>query len=128
MRKSWYLLRRVVKLVKTCIRKKTNFCCFGSKLARILHEQGRAQLGKGWGSAKSPDCKALTIDELSRIDFSKLNLSELFADIEAITNTSASKSFPKQMQNQMPKLQQNIDQQRVNAKQNGGSNVQESKF
>jgi conjugal transfer mating pair stabilization protein TraN len=117
-----------LKLVKTCIRKKTNFCCFGSKLARILHEQGRAQLGKGWGSAKSPDCKALTIDELSRIDFSKLNLSELFADIEAITNTSASKSFPKQMQNQMPKLQQNIDQQRVNAKQNGGSNVQESKF
>jgi len=62
-------------------KKKTSFCCFTSKLARILHEQGRGQLGIGWGSAESPDCRGLTVDELSRLNFEQMNFSELFADI-----------------------------------------------
>ena len=62
-------------------KKKTSFCCFTSKLARILHEQGRGQLGIGWGSVESPDCRGLTVDELSRLNFEQMNFSELFADI-----------------------------------------------
>ena len=44
---------------------------FGSKLGRILQEQGRGQLGVGWG-----DCRGLTVAEIERIDFERLDLSE----------------------------------------------------
>ena len=70
------------KVLGVCVRKKTSFCCFGTKLARIIHEQGRRQLGLGYGTPKEPECRGLTIDELTRIDFGKVDLSELFADIK----------------------------------------------
>ncbi len=65
-----------------CIEKKTTFCCFGTKLSRLLQEQGRAQLGIGWGDVESPNCRGLSADELSRLDMSKMNLSELYEDVQ----------------------------------------------
>lgn len=56
------------------------FCCFESKLARIINEQGRQQLGMNWGSAEKPNCNGFSIDELGRLDFSKLDLTEVFED------------------------------------------------
>lgn len=73
------------RVLGVCIRKKRSYCCFPTKLARILHEQGRGQLGIGWGEAKTPECRGFTIDEISRINFDQLNLSELFAEIVART-------------------------------------------
>lgn len=64
-----------------CLKKKKSYCCFGSKLSRILHEQGRAQLGIGWGDPEHPNCRGLSVEELAHINFDKLNLSELFAEI-----------------------------------------------
>jgi hypothetical protein len=69
------------KALGVCIRKKTSYCCFPTKLARILHEQGRPQLGMGWGESKQPECRGFTIEELSHLDFDHLDLSELFAEI-----------------------------------------------
>lgn len=69
------------KFAGICIRKKRAHCCFPTKLAKILHEQARPQLGLGWGKAKHPQCRGFTVDELSRINFDKLDLSELFAEI-----------------------------------------------
>ncbi len=66
-----------------CIRKKSSFCCFGTKLARLINSQGRAQLGLGWGDVEGPDCRGLTPDELSRLDMSRMNLSELYEDVQA---------------------------------------------
>ena len=54
-----------------CIRRSRAWCVFGSKLGRILQEQGRSQLGVGWG-----DCRGLTVDEIESIDFGRLELSE----------------------------------------------------
>ena len=68
-------------LLKTCIRRKSVFCCFGSKFAKLLQEQGRPQLGKSFGSSECPDCSGLTPEELSNIDFSKLDLSEIAKDV-----------------------------------------------
>ena len=65
-----------------CIEKKTTFCCFGTKLSRLLQEQGRRQLGIGWGDVEDPNCRGLTADELSRIDMSKMDLSELYEDVQ----------------------------------------------
>ena len=59
-----------------CIRRSRAWCVFGSKLGRILQEQGRAQLGIGWGS-----CRGLTVAEVERIDFERLDLSEFTANL-----------------------------------------------
>lgn len=64
-----------------CVTKKTSFCCFGSKMARLLQEQGRTQLHIPWGEAETPNCRGLTIEELSKLDLSKINFSEMFSDI-----------------------------------------------
>jgi hypothetical protein len=71
------------KKLGVCIRKKTSYCCFPTKLARILHEQGRPQLRMRWGESKHPECRGFTVDELSRLDFDQLDLSELFTEIIA---------------------------------------------
>ena len=54
-----------------CIRRSRAWCVFGSKLGRILQQQGRRQLGVGWGN-----CRGLTVAEIERIDFARLDLSE----------------------------------------------------
>jgi hypothetical protein len=73
------------KLAGQCIRKKTTFCCYTSKLAKIIQEQGKGQLGLGFGSPQQPQCQGLTPEQLSKIDFSKVNFSDLFQDIAAST-------------------------------------------
>jgi conjugal transfer mating pair stabilization protein TraN len=69
------------KALGSCITKKEVHCCFNSRLARIVNEQGRAQLGRGWGDVKAPDCSGLTVAELQGLDFSKMDLSEFYAEI-----------------------------------------------
>ncbi len=78
------------KKLGVCLRKKKSFCCFPTKLSRIIHEQGRKQLGIGWGKAKHPQCRGFTVEELSRLDFDQLDLHELFDEIIAKTKTITS--------------------------------------
>ncbi|MDA0967637.1 MAG: conjugal transfer protein TraN [Proteobacteria bacterium] len=64
-----------------CLKKRKSYCCFGSKLARIIHEQARGQLSMNWGSPQAPNCESMTIDQLQSIDFTQVDLSELYPDI-----------------------------------------------
>lgn len=66
-----------------CLVKKETYCCFNSKLSRIVNEQGRPQIGKTWGSPESPDCSGMTVEEIQQIDFSRIDFSEFYADINA---------------------------------------------
>ena len=68
-----YLGKRCAKrsFFGACIRRERVWCTFGSKLGRILQEQGRSQLGIDWGS-----CRGLTVAEIEGIDFDRLDLSE----------------------------------------------------
>ena len=59
-----------------CIRRSRAWCVFGSKLGRILQQQGRRQLGIGWGS-----CRGFTVAEVEGIDFERLDLSEFTQDL-----------------------------------------------
>lgn len=79
------------------------FCCFPTKLSRIFQEQGREQLGISWGDAKEPNCRGLTSDEISKIDFVKLDLSELFEDVE-----KKMKGSDKKVQNFADKLAEKL--------------------
>jgi conjugal transfer mating pair stabilization protein TraN len=71
------------KVLGKCITKTRSHCCFNSRLARIINEQGRAQIGRSWGSAESPDCSGFTADEFASIDFSKVDLSEFVSEVMA---------------------------------------------
>ncbi|MDE0711407.1 MAG: conjugal transfer protein TraN [Rhodospirillales bacterium] len=68
-----YCARRVLGV---CIRRDRAWCVFGSKLGRIFQQQGRRQLGIGWGS-----CRGLTVAEIQSVDFDALDLSEFTSDL-----------------------------------------------
>lgn len=69
------------KILGKCVKKKSSYCCFGSKLLKAFQEQGRAQIRMGWGDAEHPLCRGFTIEEIQRIDFSKLDLREVFEEL-----------------------------------------------
>ena len=70
-----------IPIIGTCVQTTQSFCCFNSRLARILNEQGRAQLARNWGGAKNPDCSGFTVAQLQSLDFSRMDLSEFYAEI-----------------------------------------------
>ena len=72
---------RILGRCVACIERTTGKCCFNSRLSRIVNEQGRGQIGKGWGSAQSPDCSGFTIAQLQSLDFAAMDLSEFYASI-----------------------------------------------
>jgi len=65
----------------SCLEHTTGKCCFNSKLARIVNEQGRLQVAKGWGSAERPDCSGFTVTQLQSLNFAAMDLSEFYASI-----------------------------------------------
>lgn len=69
------------KVLGSCLRKKYVYCTYPSKLSRILMEQGNAQLGRGYGGAKKPDCKGFTVEELENLNFDNMDLSEFYSDV-----------------------------------------------
>jgi conjugal transfer mating pair stabilization protein TraN len=69
------------KFLGVCLEKKESSCCYNSRLARIINEQGRAQIGKTYGNPKSPNCSGFTPDQLQALDFSKMDLAEFFDEI-----------------------------------------------
>ncbi|MDO6415445.1 conjugal transfer protein TraN [Sphingomonas sp. BIUV-7] len=81
----------ISKILGVCLQKARGHCCFNTKLGRILQEQGRPQLksfnGIGWGTPKTPLCRGFTPEEFQALDFSKIDLSEYYSDIEARTQS-----------------------------------------
>jgi conjugal transfer mating pair stabilization protein TraN len=73
------------KILGICIQKSVGNCCFNTKLGRIIQEQGRPQLksfnGIGWGTPQAPYCRGFTPEEFQALDFSKMDLSEYYADV-----------------------------------------------
>jgi conjugal transfer mating pair stabilization protein TraN len=63
-----------------CTSRRTNGCCFLSKLTRVLQEQGRGQLGKPWGPAKTPDCSGFSVDEFAALDLSVMDFSDVYKE------------------------------------------------
>ncbi|OYV01789.1 MAG: hypothetical protein CFE45_03275 [Burkholderiales bacterium PBB5] len=68
-------------MLGVCVQKTRSACCFSSLLGRVVQEQGRAQLGIGWGDVKNPECRGFTPTELTTMDWSLFDLSEFYASI-----------------------------------------------
>ena len=71
------------KLLVGCWGKKHAYCCFTNLIARIIQEQGRAQLGIGWGDPKAPDCRGLTVEELQAIDWERIDFGEYIEQLQS---------------------------------------------
>lgn len=70
--------------IRKCLQGAKVYCCFNSKLARIVHEKGRPQLKtfNGWGEVRNPNCRGFTPEEFQMLDFSRIDLSEWYEDIK----------------------------------------------
>ena len=79
------------KALGITLRKRKVYCCFNSRMARVVHEQARGQLiekglwptakNGGWGGAKNPLCGGMTAEQLQEIDFDSVDFSEVYADL-----------------------------------------------
>jgi len=96
--------------IKICLEHTKSYCCFNSRLARILNEQGRGQIGKGWGGAESPNCSGFTQAEFAAIDFSRIDLSEFTAEIMANVKMPSIGTSSQQIQTSVQQKVQNYYQ------------------
>ncbi|MEM1672311.1 MAG: conjugal transfer protein TraN [Archaeoglobaceae archaeon] len=93
-----------------CVQRARVYCCFNSKLARIIHEQGRPQLGAFvssgiWGSPKNPYCRGFTPEEFQALDFGKIDLSEYYGDIIRNINQNVENTINRNIQPTIDALQ-----------------------
>jgi conjugal transfer mating pair stabilization protein TraN len=75
-----------------CVQEAKVYCCFNSKLARIVHEQGRPQLKAfvpPWQyGGTAGNCRGFTPSEFQMLDFGKMDLSEYLGEIKTKAQTT----------------------------------------
>ena len=60
---------------------------------RVIQEQGRKQLGLSFGTAKNPDCRGLNLEEIQRINWDKIDWSEVIKDFKEEAENSIKENF-----------------------------------
>jgi hypothetical protein len=61
---------------------KHHFCCFPTMLDKVIQVEGRKQLGMNFGSGGNANCRGLTLEEIQRLDFSKMDFTEFIEDFK----------------------------------------------
>lgn len=75
------------------------YCCFPTKLSRVIHEEGRKQLQIEWGDAESPICRGFNLSELQQLNFSIMDFSEVIEELgEKIDQQSLAKRLHSSVQ------------------------------
>lgn len=88
------------KILKKCIQRKSSYCVFDNKLARIIQYQGRSgQLGIGFGGASNPNCRGMSVDELQKIDFNRMDYSDFYDELNERTNMPDRNQIMEHMKN-----------------------------
>ena len=77
-----------------CTSYHTTYCVFTSKLGRIIRVAAKDQLGLDFGSPKSPNCSGLTSEQFGSLNFSRIDFSEFYRDIEEKMNAKAGDRSP----------------------------------
>ncbi|WP_053077649.1 conjugal transfer protein TraN [Burkholderia cepacia] len=66
------------RVLGVCVEEKKSYCCFNSLIAKLVNQQGKAQLGIPFAG-----CAGLTADQLQQIDFSKIDFTEFVNSIQS---------------------------------------------
>ena len=98
------------KALFVCTTERKSYCCYQSKLSRVIQEQGRTQLGLDFGSPQAPNCTGFTVDQFSKLDLSKMDFSEVFADFTSAVSLPASLQTSTQIQQKVQAYYQNHGQ------------------
>jgi conjugal transfer mating pair stabilization protein TraN len=62
---------------------KHHFCCFSNIFNKVFQAEARKQLGLNFGSSrKTLNCRGLTLDEIIKLDFEKMDFSEFIHEIQ----------------------------------------------
>jgi len=72
-----------IPILGTCIETTRTYCSFNSVLAKIVNVQGKPQLGMNVA-----DCTGFTTDQLSKLDFSKIDFSEFISSLKSQATTN----------------------------------------
>ncbi|WP_342637886.1 conjugal transfer protein TraN [Orientia tsutsugamushi] len=95
-----------IPILGICLARKSTYCCFQSKLARIFQEEARKQLKIDFGTPECPKCRGLTVKELQKVDFTKINMDELFGDILTKAQNSMNKDIIAGIKDKVHRMQQ----------------------
>jgi len=87
-----------IPLIGTCIEWTSSFCSFNTVLARIINPQAKQQLGQDVN-----DCKGLSVEDISKVDFSKIDMSEFAQTM----NDQAVKGLPSNIKDAYTPIMQN---------------------
>ncbi len=71
------------ELLGACAVQQQVYCCYISKLSKIINVEGRKQLGRDFGTPESPRCEGFMAQDLERLDFSTMDLSEFYEEIQS---------------------------------------------
>ena len=91
---------------------KHHFCCFSNLLEKTVQVQGRRQLGMSFGSGGNADCRGLTLEELKRVDFSKMDFSEVARDMQKKIVMPDSKDVEKRIKGSFEQNMNKFDEKR----------------
>jgi conjugal transfer mating pair stabilization protein TraN len=71
------------KVLFSCVERRQHYCSFNSVLAKIINTQGKTQMGMN-----IEDCSGLTPEQVSQLDFTRIDFSEFTGKLleEAQTN------------------------------------------
>ena len=86
------------RILGACTSKRKAYCTFPSKLARIVQQQGRSQLGLSFGKVNKPRCEGFTPEQLQHIDMSKIDYREFYDDVRKTQPTSSLGASQEQIQ------------------------------
>jgi len=90
-----------------CATMRKTYCCYQSKLARVIQEQGKAQLGLDFGTAKNPNCAGFTVDQFSKLDLSRMDFTEVFSDFTSAVSLPNSLQTSTEIQQKVQTYYQN---------------------
>ena len=74
-----YCSRRVIGI---CIQVTQTYCCSNGRLGLAINEQGRQQIGKGWGSPEAPFCLGFTPEEFASLNLEAMNLEQFEQEMQ----------------------------------------------
>lgn len=88
---------------KMGLEKEKVYCCFPTKLARIIQEEGRAQLHLEWGDEESPKCQGLSLEEIKQLNFDAMDFSDFILEMHQKIDQE---TLRKKLQNHVQKFSQ----------------------
>lgn len=68
-------------ILGVCTSKRKSYCCYQSKLTRIIQEGGHTQLGLTFGTPKRANCEGFTIEQFASLDLSKIDFTEIYNEL-----------------------------------------------